>query len=406
MSTPATRTFSSIVKEFASSEMSVSVTVATERKRASAVSKAESQRILRETRSTVRRMQARDCCSSLPSSSSLSTGRDSGPLTPTSTRKSSVAVAVKIESPSDATEPATAFPVGGITPVKLEAVVDEEVFTLRRSARKRKGSTVEEKAGDENDADFKDEDDDVQDLILPKSLKKKRNRTKSYAPPEMYAHLNPLPDSLADGLIVMIVGINPGVQTALAGHAFANPGNKFWKLMHTSGLTDRKLDCSSDKRLPELYSLGITNLVSRPTSQAGELSHEEQVAATAELEAKVARHRPEAVFLVGKSIWEKVFCYRHGRLMKKEDFKLGWQDERMGLDNVKRGGGDFAEGLTDDLTANEWEGARIFVAVSTSGLNAAYSMQQQMDNWNILGRWVQRRRKERGEASPKTNAVM
>jgi thymine-DNA glycosylase len=40
-----------------------------------------------------------------------------------------------------------------------------------------------------------------------------------YAPPEKYAHLNLLPDTLEEGLICAFVGLNPGIMTAAMGHA-------------------------------------------------------------------------------------------------------------------------------------------------------------------------------------------
>ncbi len=46
-----------------------------------------------------------------------------------------------------------------------------------------------------------------------------------------------LPDYLASGLDVILVGINPGLRSAEKGHHFAGPGNKFWDLLKDSGLT-------------------------------------------------------------------------------------------------------------------------------------------------------------------------
>lgn len=47
----------------------------------------------------------------------------------------------------------------------------------------------------------------------------------------------------------------------------------------------------------------------------------------AELEEKTRRDRPEAVVMVGKSIWESVWRVRHKRKIQKEEFRYGWQDE-------------------------------------------------------------------------------
>ena len=55
----------------------------------------------------------------------------------------------------------------------------------------------------------------------PKRAKTGPNGKKppGYAPPEKYAHLKLLPDTLEDGLICAFVGLNPGIMTAAKGHA-------------------------------------------------------------------------------------------------------------------------------------------------------------------------------------------
>lgn len=103
------------------------------------------------------------------------------------------------------------------------------------------------------------------------------------------------------------------------------------------------------------------------------------------LEEKIANCRPEAVAIVGKSIWESIWRVRHGRKIGKEEFRYGWQDdgERMGV--LKDGGGDTG-----------WKGARVFVATTTSGLAAGMRPYEKEEVWKGLGEWVKGRRKERG----------
>jgi hypothetical protein len=97
------------------------------------------------------------------------------------------------------------------------------------------------------------------------------------------------------------------------------------------------------------------------------------------LEEKIARWKPESVCVVGKSIWESIWRKQKGRGIKKEEFRYGWQDggERMGK-------------------SEEWEGARVFVACSTSGLAATLSVAEKERIWRELGVWVEKRREERG----------
>nr|POE80090.1 g/u mismatch-specific uracil dna glycosylase [Quercus suber] len=224
---------------------------------------------------------------------------------------------------------------------------------------------------------------DVVTSPAPAQKAKKRKPSSRYAPPSTYAHLPPLLDILAPDLICMFVGTNPGIRTAVAGHAYAHPSNLFWKLLHASGCTEARLRPEQDGELPRRYCMGNTNLVERASRDAGELSKREMAEGTPSLEAKVRRWRPEAVCIVGKGIWEAVWRWRYGREMKKEEFRWGWQEdkERMGC-------------MGDEDEGGGWEGARVFVTSSTSGLSASLRPAEKEAIWKPFGEWVKMRRKE------------
>jgi G:T/U-mismatch repair DNA glycosylase len=219
---------------------------------------------------------------------------------------------------------------------------------------------------------------------------KKRRPSSKYAPPEKYAHLKELTDILEPGLICVFVGFNPGVKTATSGHAYAHPSNMFWKLLHSSGLTDRRCRPQEDVDLPRLYAMGNTNIVSRPSKDVAELSKEEVVDGTPILDAKIRKYKPEAVCIVGKSIWESIWQYHHGRKPTKAQFSYGWQDETHNMGKLP------VEG--EDDTDEDWPGARVFVATSTSGLSAFPKPPEKQAIWKPFGEWVQKRRAERSEA--------
>lgn len=128
--------------------------------------------------------------------------------------------------------------------------------------------------------------------------------------------------------------------------------------------------------------MGNTNIVSRPSKDAAELSKEEMSEGTRELERKFALYKPEAVCIVGKGIWEAIWRFKHGRNMKKEEFKYGWQDAQHNMGKSEEG---------DD----QWEGSRVFVTTSTSGLAANLKPAEKEAIWNPFGEWVQQRRSER-----------
>lgn len=235
---------------------------------------------------------------------------------------------------------------------------------------------------------------------------RKRQRRAGYAPPGRYAHLSGIADALTENLICVFIGINPGIRTAETGHAYSAPSNLFWKLLHLSGLTpDRRRLPREHLALPELYSFGNTNLVPRPTRDQAELSPAEMEDCVPALEAKIRRWRPEAVCIVGKGIWERIFKVKSGRKLGKDcDFRFGWQDPwRLGAGDDGGGGdgGGDGGGGGGDGGGDGWQGARIFVAISTSGLVAGYSMDQKVAVMKELGDWVAERRRQRGESAPR-----
>ncbi len=107
-----------------------------------------------------------------------------------------------------------------------------------------------------------------------------------------------VPDLLRPGLAVVFVGINPSLYSAAVAHHFARPGNRFWPALHAAGFTDLLLSAFQEKELLAA-GYGITNLVTRATATADELSHEELVAGSRVLGRKVRRYRPRVVAFLG-----------------------------------------------------------------------------------------------------------
>ncbi|KAJ5730421.1 uncharacterized protein N7483_004929 [Penicillium malachiteum] len=211
----------------------------------------------------------------------------------------------------------------------------------------------------------------------PSLRRKRRPQTPLDTPP---ASTSLLRDTIPANLILLLVGVNPGLKTGITGHAYAHPSNLFWRLLHSSGITSIRHPPSDTYKLPELYSVGNTNIVVRPTRDASMLSRAEMDAGVPILEAKVAAQQPEAVCLVGKGIWEAVWRVRHGRGIRKEEFQYGWQRESENMGCV---------------VGESWGGARVFVATTTSGLAAGMTLTEKEIVWAELGDWVVRRRAER-----------
>lgn len=172
--------------------------------------------------------------------------------------------------------------------------------------------------------------------LEPGSPSKKQKR--GYAEPSTYAHLRELQHHLRSGLEVVFCGINPGQTSAEIGHHFGGPTNHFWSCLHESGFTTRLLRPQEDFILPEQFSIGMTNLVDRPTAEQSELSKAEQIAGVPALLVKIATHRPKIVCFVGLGIADIVkskvmpVTAGKGRKMKAaigiQPYKLQYQDEQ------------------------------------------------------------------------------
>lgn len=112
------------------------------------------------------------------------------------------------------------------------------------------------------------------------------------------AHKKLVPDLVAEDLIVLFAGINPGLYTAAIGRHFGRPGNRFWPALYAGGFTPRLFSPFEGALLLDL-KFGITNVVERATARADELTNEELRAGGKRLEAKVKRLRPTVVAFVG-----------------------------------------------------------------------------------------------------------
>lgn len=76
-------------------------------------------------------------------------------------------------------------------------------------------------------------------------------------------------------------------------------------LCSPTGFTSRLYSPTEDVLLPAHHSLGLTNLVDRPTSEAAELSRVELRLGVPVLLEKIRRTRPRMVCFVGKGIWDQ-----------------------------------------------------------------------------------------------------
>ncbi|MEU1797977.1 MULTISPECIES: G/U mismatch-specific DNA glycosylase [Streptomyces] len=159
-----------------------------------------------------------------------------------------------------------------------------------------------------------------------------------------------VPDVVAGGLRVLFCGINPSLTTAVTGHHFAHPGNRFWPVLHRSGFTPRQLRPAEQAELLGL-GLGITNVVARATARADELDAEEFRRGGADLTAKVERLAPRWLAVVGITAYRTAFGEPRAR--------IGPQDRTVG-------------------------GARVWALPNPSGLNAHWTVATMAEEYGRL----------------------
>jgi len=121
--------------------------------------------------------------------------------------------------------------------------------------------------------------------------------------------VNMISDILAPGLRVVFCGINPGKSSAHTGYHFAHPGNRFWKVIHQAGFTEKQLLPEEEMQLLDTRC-GITMLVERPTVQASEVALHELRTGGRELIRKMDTYQPAALAVLGKQAFEQAFSQR------------------------------------------------------------------------------------------------
>lgn len=110
-------------------------------------------------------------------------------------------------------------------------------------------------------------------------------------------------DLLRSDLKLVFCGYNPSLTSGRSGHHYAHPGNRFWRVLCASGITERLYKPEEDERLLEL-SIGFTNLCSRPTRRADELTKEEILIGAQELRSKLESYKPRAVAYTGIGVYK------------------------------------------------------------------------------------------------------
>ncbi len=121
-----------------------------------------------------------------------------------------------------------------------------------------------------------------------------------------------VPDLLGPDLRLLFVGINPGLWTAATQTHFAHPGNRFYPALLQGGVIERRIDPAAgmsddDRDYLRSRGIGITNIVSRATAKASELTADELRRGGERLVETIGRTAPRVVAVAGITAYRTAF---------------------------------------------------------------------------------------------------
>lgn len=106
-----------------------------------------------------------------------------------------------------------------------------------------------------------------------------------------------VPDVLQEDLLLVLVGTAPSRISATQKAYYANPTNKFWRVLYQVGLTPRQLTPAEYSQLPH-YGLGLTDVIKVHCGVDSALPQEAW--AQSQLRPKIAKYKPQIVAFTSK----------------------------------------------------------------------------------------------------------
>ena len=126
-----------------------------------------------------------------------------------------------------------------------------------------------------------------------------------------------LPDTVGEGMRLLVCGLNPSVFSADCGVGYARPGNRFWPAALDAGLV--RIDRDPLDAL-QSCGVGMTDLVKRATVGAAELTTAEYRRGAGRVDRLVRWLRPGAVCFVGLAGWRAAIAPRAVAGLQPEPF--------------------------------------------------------------------------------------
>jgi TDG/mug DNA glycosylase family protein len=116
-----------------------------------------------------------------------------------------------------------------------------------------------------------------------------------------------LPDLLQPGLAVVFCGTAAGRRSAAEGAYYAHPGNRFWRTLHSVGLTPRLFRPDEFSLLPSL-GIGMTDLAKFHFGNDADLPA--GAYDTVSLQAKIAALAPRVLAFTSKNAAQEILGRR------------------------------------------------------------------------------------------------
>lgn len=110
-------------------------------------------------------------------------------------------------------------------------------------------------------------------------------------------------EKLRPELLVLFIGFNPSLRSYERGFNYAGRANRFYKVLYLSGLTERLYAPEESDQLLDDYRYGFTNIVTRPTARADEITKNEYREGAMILYQKISLYRPRIACFVGKGVY-------------------------------------------------------------------------------------------------------
>jgi len=128
-----------------------------------------------------------------------------------------------------------------------------------------------------------------------------------------------LDDILAPGLSVVFCGTAASARSAAVMQYYAGRGNKFWRILHQTGLTPRLLAPSEYRSLPE-FGIGLTDIAKGQSGSDKDIVFDARGAES--VRAKVMRFQPRFLCFNGKRAAQE--------FLRRKDVHYGRRSERVG----------------------------------------------------------------------------